>query len=154
VRSQTAVAVKEGYPAAGKELLKLMPTDPQAFARRLILSNHVENYYFKVPVLAYVDPATFVDVVSQLDTHALSIVYGTLEERYKHFAGDLVDEEEWLAKVASLLASKMQERKGRMSGYWLGLLAEAVRAGAKAVNQAAADAKATAPVADPSEKSD
>ena len=120
----TAAARKASYPAAAQELIRLMKTDPQMFARSLVLSNHAENRYFKVPVLVHAEVGSFVNVLMELQAPALSTVTYTIQNRYEHFRADLADEKHWLEDLVRQLKPKVSERKGSMTGFWLNTLRE------------------------------
>lgn len=120
----TAAARKASYPAAAQELIGLMKSDPQKFARSLVLSNHAENRYFKVPVLVHAEVVSFVNALTELQAPALSTVTYTIQNRYEHFGAELADEKHWLEELVRQLQPKVIERKGSMTGFWLNTLCE------------------------------
>lgn len=120
----TALARNESYPAVAQELIRLMESDPREFAKRLVLSNDPGNRYYKTPVLAHADVASFIDTLLKLEVPALSTVKSTFENRYEHFKTELADEKHWLEELVRHLEPKVVERKGRMTGFWLNLLRE------------------------------
>jgi hypothetical protein len=130
----TKAAREESYPAAAHEVIKLMDSDLQLFARCLVLSNHAENRYYKTPVLAYADPASFVAAVAELQGIHLRTLVLTIQERYEHFQTELAPEGPWLESIANLLQAEISKRPHTMSCFWLKLLREKATAAATALS--------------------
>jgi hypothetical protein len=106
-------ALEESYPSKGIALLYEMKVDPTLFFRRVCLTNNDDNIYYRVPILASINPDTF--VVSFLDLHPAHqrTVMMALRSRYEHSAleRELASEKDWLHSIIS----KLKERATGMS---------------------------------------
>jgi hypothetical protein len=126
IKEAAELARKESLPEVAKELIEVLKTDPQKFARYLTLSNHEDNKYYQTPVLAHANVELFVDTLMGLSSPSLSTIVYTMESRYDHFRAELIEEKPWLEKLAEQLKEKSGERSGKMSGHWLNSLREKV----------------------------
>lgn len=106
VRQKTAEALADALPTVGRELLDVMASDSGLFARRLLLTNSADNLYYNRPVLAHIEPATFVEQLLALHPSKWRHVARVLRERYSHeaFAGELLGELPWLREVQRILS--------------------------------------------------
>lgn len=92
-------------PEIAEELLANMADDPSLFLRRVCLTNHDENEFYDVPVLASLDPQRFVDVLLALHPRRQRTAMLALKSRYEHgrIDGDLAAERDWATSVRNLL---------------------------------------------------
>jgi hypothetical protein len=88
-------------PAIAVDLLANMRDDPSLFLRRVCLTNHEDNKFYDIPVLASLDPAKFVAVFLGLHPHGQRNAMIALETRYEHgrIDKDLLDERPWAIEV-------------------------------------------------------
>lgn len=95
------VAEVDRRPAIAEELLANMRDDPSLFLRRICLTNHEDNEFYDIPVLASLDPARFVKVFLELHPRGQRNAMVALKARYEHgrVDHDLVDERPWAIKV-------------------------------------------------------
>jgi hypothetical protein len=98
-------AEHDRHPTIAKELLRDMAEDPDRFVRRVNLISGEENDFHDVPILAAIDPNSFVEVL--LDHHparqrALLIA---LRLRYDHgnLDRELAAERPWVNEVRDRL---------------------------------------------------
>ncbi|WP_322005107.1 hypothetical protein [Paraburkholderia tropica] len=133
LKQQRQEAIEDTYPVEAIALLNLVYDDPEKFARCLNFSNHSDNRFHSVPILAYVDPETFVGTLTAAAVSAQWTVLGAIRERYAHefSLGDLIAESNWLRQAAEALARVVAERKGKLSGDRLLYIVEALEEGAK-----------------------
>lgn len=88
-------------PAIAEELLVNMRDDPSLFLRRVCLTNHEDNKFYDIPVLASLDPAKFVAVFLGLHPRDQRSAMIALKARYEHgrIDHDLLDERPWAIEV-------------------------------------------------------
>lgn len=60
LRTTSQQAQEDGYLDGAQQLVQLISTDSQKFARSIMLSNHAENCYYNVPIFAFSDVSEFV----------------------------------------------------------------------------------------------
>jgi KAP family P-loop domain len=108
-------------PERAKELLEVMRNDDQKYFRMLCVNAVEEGPYWDVPVLAYLDPALFVDVVLALKPKSINTVFLAFRERYERHRHDtvLAKELEWLRTVRTDFDSKISGL-GQLSKYRIG----------------------------------
>lgn len=99
-------AREDGYPAQAADLLKEMETDPELYFRRLNVTNSDDNIYYRVPVLASIEPDTFVSTLLNLHPAHQRIVMKAFKTRYENgrLGRELPEEGEWLVVVRDKLA--------------------------------------------------
>lgn len=105
-------AREESYPAKAAELLVCMKSDPNLFFRRLNLTNSEDNIYWRVPILAFIDPEDFVDELLGLSPSLQRSALMAVKARYEHASldGELKKEKPWLETVAV----KLEDKASRM----------------------------------------
>ena len=88
-------------PAIAEELLANMRDDASLFLRRVCLTNHEDNKFYDVPVLASLDPAKFVAVFLGLHPRNQRNAMIALKARYEHgrIDRDLLEERPWAIEV-------------------------------------------------------
>jgi hypothetical protein len=88
-------------PAIANDLLKVMLDDPSQFLRRICLTNHEDNEFYNIPVLASLDAREFVDAFLGLHPEKQRTVMLALKMRYQNgmIDRDLVDERLWATEV-------------------------------------------------------
>lgn len=99
-------------PEIAEELLANMVEDPSLFLSRICMTNHGENEFYNVPVLASLEPQRFVDKLLDLHPQRQRIALLALKSRYEHgrLDRDLAAEREWATNVRNLLLSASQGR--------------------------------------------
>jgi len=133
VQVQMQAAREDAYPTEAHALLELIQDDPQKFARSIILSNHSDNRFYAVPILAYASSQDFVDKVAVASVSAQWTLRAAIQERYAldFSIGALAAEADWLTQTSALLARVVAQRKGKLSGDRLNYIVEAMSTGAK-----------------------
>lgn len=98
-------ASEDQYPEKAKALLAEMATNTDLFARRLIISNSVDNIYSNVPILLAIKPADFVAQVMALPPENRRTALIAFSQRYSFLTHTprLIPEVNWLAEVKDLL---------------------------------------------------
>lgn len=88
-------------PVIAEELLVNMRDDPSLFLRRVCLTNHGDNKFYNIPVLASLDPARFTAVFLGLHPRGQRNAMIALKARYEHgrIDHDLLDERPWAIEV-------------------------------------------------------
>lgn len=88
-------------PAIAEELLVNMREDPSLFLRRVCLTNHEDNKFYDIPVLASLNPARFVAVFLGLHPRGQRNAMIALKARYEHgrIDHDLLDERPWAIEL-------------------------------------------------------
>ncbi|WP_111186395.1 P-loop NTPase fold protein [Stenotrophomonas maltophilia] len=121
-------AAVELRPALANDLLTLMVNDPSQFLRRICLTNHEDNEFYDIPILASLDVRKFVDAFLGLHPAKQRTVILALKLRYQHrmLDRDLEDERRWATEVRSqILAASAtmspisKDRIQRLIGYGL-----------------------------------
>lgn len=133
--SEMSLKVKEeNLPIKANDLIEIMKSDTSKFLRMIILSNSPDQVYWDTPIFKYSDPNKFVDCLSELPPKARRRTIGALVERYKlenRNSRRLLEELDWIKTVSNLLRTKVDQKKGTVSGTTLGwqlkLLEEMVR---------------------------
>jgi len=108
----------ENRPEIGKDLLKLMTSDVNAFAGNLIQMGH-ECTYYDIPILSSIDPESFVDTFISLSPFEQNLVSRVFEKRYS-FKNNCEDEKDWLIKISELMFEKQGLLEGQLSGFRIG----------------------------------
>lgn len=82
-----------------------MVDGPNQFLRRICLTNHEDNEFFDIPVLADLDVREFVDTFLGLHPEKQRTVMMALKMRYQHGFLDryLADERPWATEVRDQL---------------------------------------------------
>lgn len=101
-------ATADEYPQDGMNLLDEMASDPKLYFRRLCLTNSDDNWYSRVPILAYIDPNRFVAVLLQQHPAHQRVIMSAFRSRYEHggLQGDLAAERTWLIAVRDMLIKR------------------------------------------------
>lgn len=115
---------QERMPNAASELIKIMKTDVSKFARMIFLSNSEDCHYWNIPIFKYADITEFFDNLLDLQPKDRRTIIYALDERYKpeNNSSNLIDELDWLRKVRNELQNKSVQKKGKVSGYTIGLM--------------------------------
>ena len=105
LRNKTQRAIEDTYPKKAVDLLKEMQTDVQLFYRHLCLTNSSENIYYRTPILASLDPDTFVAALLKLHPTEQHTVMMIFKARYEHgqLERDLKEEKAWVKIVRDKL---------------------------------------------------
>jgi hypothetical protein len=130
-------AVEASYPYKATELLNLMALNTRDFCRSLILSNdYMGPRYYDTPILKYILPADFVKAFESLSPDQMSLVSGTINERYSldYSKAKLQSELPWLLEVAPLLREAQAKRTGKMSGVHIGYVAKSFESAIASLN--------------------
>jgi hypothetical protein len=106
--------VVDAYPEKSEILMKEMEKDPDLFLRRICFTQSEDNLYYRIPILAYIDPDIFVTaLLAQHPGHQHTLLRA-LERRYEGggLDRDLASERTWLTAVRD----KLQARADDMTG--------------------------------------
>ena len=111
-------AFEDTYAAKGLDILDDLKRDAQQFYRQLCYSAHSGGEYASIPVLAKIDPDTFLDTLLSLHPSNQHVAMMTLKARFEHGRLDreLPDERPWLEKVRDHLLVRARSMKP-MSRY-------------------------------------
>jgi hypothetical protein len=106
-------ATEDKYPELAMDLLKEMETDPHLYQRRLSLTNSEDNWYYRIPILSFVDAETFVSSLLRQSPEHQRIIWATFKPRYEHHGlkKELAAERTWLEQVRA----KLHQRAESMS---------------------------------------
>lgn len=117
ILQETETAFQDDLPTQALKLLDLIGVDTLLFAQKLILSNHTENLYYKIPILDLLDAGLFVDKLLTASLDDKRIISKALKERYQfaEFNHSLVKELPWLKQVAERLRGEVTARAGKIS---------------------------------------
>lgn len=117
-------AVLESYPSEAATLLQLMKDETDKFSRYLIFSNHEDNRFYEVPILAHIPPSDFVNAFLELTPDQRRTVAYVFQERYTvtQFKSKLVSEIAFLKEIIQLLAKVKAAHDGKMSAFTIGLV--------------------------------
>ena len=108
-------------------MLKEMETDPELYIRRICLTNSSDNWYYRLPILASIDPERFVSSLMQQSPEHQRLIIRAFKARYEHggLEGELASEKPWLADVRTRLLGRA-DRLSPMGKYRLLRLVETV----------------------------
>ncbi len=115
-------------PAIAEELLANMRDDPSLFLRRVCLTNHEDNEFYDIPVMASLDPARFVTVFLGLSPRDQRNSMVALKSRYEHgrIDRDLLDERPWAMKVRNQILAASEAMSPISKDRLRGLLVHAL----------------------------
>ncbi|MBL4691788.1 MAG: hypothetical protein JKY92_00465 [Magnetovibrio sp.] len=101
-------ALEDSYPEKAKILMQEMHDDTDLFFQRLCINNTVNQLYYEIPILSYIEPDDFVDQLLSLPQDQQLTVISVFKQRYEHtgFVEKLRDEIPWLNKVSVILRNK------------------------------------------------
>lgn len=101
---------EERRPEIAEQLLTEMMADASHFMRRICLTNHEDNEYYNVPVLASLAPDRFVGALMDLHPQRRRTVLHALKLRYEHgqIDSDLSPERTWAESVREILLAKSE----------------------------------------------
>jgi hypothetical protein len=115
-------------PNDAKDLLAIMKTDPWKFRKMVCLSQTLEQIYFSVPIIKYIETDSFLESLLSMKFEEQQAVFWALKERYEIFIDmnkELISELEWLKELQGKLLEQAKSKKGKLSGYLLSSLNEA-----------------------------
>jgi hypothetical protein len=126
VSSQSEAVLLEQLPKEASNLVALIKSAPDLVMRKLVLSNHADNMYFKTPILQYIDPGEFVAALLDTTPSGRRFVAYAFKDRYafSEFNKLLLPELPWLSKVVELLRSAIEARTGKISSHSMKTLLE------------------------------
>ena len=115
-------------PAIAEELLANMRDDPNLFLRRVCLTNHEDNEFYDIPILASLDPARFVTVFLGLSPRGQRSAMVALKSRYEQgrIDGELLDERPWAIKVRNQILAASEAMSPISKDRLRGLLVHAL----------------------------
>jgi hypothetical protein len=95
------------YPEQVDELLRELRADPDLYFRRLCVTSSGDSIYYRIPILASIDPSVFVDLVLQQSPSRQRVIMMAFKGRYEHgqLKGELAAEAPWLLGVRDKLVS-------------------------------------------------
>ncbi|AFY71643.1 KAP P-loop domain protein [Thalassoporum mexicanum PCC 7367] len=120
------VVRKERMPFKVKQLLAKMEKEPAEFRHLIYLNNNQsedpdEREYYKTPLFIskYVAPTEFVSLFLRMSIEDQRSALFAFKKRYEVYNQDLISELPWLRSVKNLLLQESENRKGKLSGFWL-----------------------------------
>ena len=115
LRAKLARATADAYPAIASELIQTLADEPERFMDRISTARRRSGGLARTPVLAMLDPDTFVSAVLALNPAAQRDVLLSLKTRYEHriLAGELAAERSWALSVSE----KFEAAKAAMAPY-------------------------------------
>ena len=95
------------YPEQADELLRELQADRDLYFRRLCVTSSDDSIYYRIPILASIDPEVFVDLVLQQSPSRQGVILMAFKGRYEHgqLKGELAVEAPWLLEVRDKLLS-------------------------------------------------
>jgi hypothetical protein len=98
-------AAEDTYPERGLSLLSEMKADPHLFFRRICVTNSADNLYYRIPILASIDPTAFVSSILECHPADQRTIMMALRSRYEHggLQRELAPEKAWLSAVRDKL---------------------------------------------------
>ncbi|MBU1393010.1 MAG: KAP family NTPase [Gammaproteobacteria bacterium] len=113
-------------PEVASDLLDLMVSDNLLFVRRLILTNHADNVFYKTPILNHICVDDFVNKLLSLNATDFRMTGSMFKERYSvnSFNDILKLELPWLIDLSDALKIKRQEASTKLSGYRINIMIE------------------------------
>lgn len=126
IKQKHEEATLESYPREAEKLAELMKTNPLEFCQNLIVfrGSDVACRFYNIPILSFMSDETFVNTFISLDQNDRRRIADVFNDRYDHYASDLIDELDWLKNVTERLEKIAQERIGKISGHAIGLMIE------------------------------
>lgn len=121
VSQQADEAYAGTLSSRSQELMSLLPDKPMEFSQELYHSNSNGSTFYNVPILSYIDPEAFANILCELTPESMYDATRFLVERYKFLADreSLITEQDWLLEVKNLLEQKVVSNQGRLSGFGL-----------------------------------
>lgn len=124
-KAQNLESVKN-LPDAAQDLLGIMQNEVWKFYNMICLNNSPEQIYYDVPVLKYIHPTAFVKNFLLMHIDNKRCVFWALNKRYEY--GDinekLIEELTWIKSIRKLLSNEADNKKHKVSGYFLRLMIE------------------------------
>ena len=110
----------DSLPDAGRQLLRTLKDDPDAYLRTLCTNNFSASVYYNVPVLATIPPEDFASHVLDLNPESQRTAFSTFKARYESglLSSDLANEKAWLPAVKKAFEEKAKTLRP-MSRYRL-----------------------------------
>ncbi|WP_333622183.1 P-loop NTPase fold protein [Stenotrophomonas indicatrix] len=101
MNGRRGAAFNDLQPALAEDLIKNLKTDVRLFLRRICQTNHEENEFFDIPILASLDVPRFVAAFLELHPATQRTAMLALKMRYERgrLDGDLKDERPWATAV-------------------------------------------------------
>ncbi len=118
IQDQISRSQFDDYPKLAEELLNILSESIEKFKDKIILSNSHENLYYEVPILKFISPEDFVQVILKLPNREKKYLGDILEKRYQiaQFNSKLKDELPWLRELVSILNVEKAKLQGKISG--------------------------------------
>jgi hypothetical protein len=119
IEQRQVKALESSYPEQAAKLLELVGTDTDLFYRRIILSNHQDNFYYETPILHLISPNVFVNRMLSASPENWKTVVYALKQRYRTrlINLELQDELDWLKEISKLLQNEVENRTGKISSF-------------------------------------
>lgn len=98
----------DSYPQKASELLDELQADPDLYFRRLCATGSSDSIYSRIPILASIDPESFVDLVLEQSPDKQRVIMMAFKGRYEcgGLERDLTSEAPWLRNVRETLLAK------------------------------------------------
>jgi hypothetical protein len=101
-------AAVDQHPERALDLLKEMESDPELYVRRICLTNSSDNWYYRIPILAAIEPERFVSSLTRQSPEHQRLIIRAFKSRYEHggLEGELASERPWLADIYKRLLER------------------------------------------------
>ena len=102
---------QDKLPDLAQQLLVNLAEDPSIFLQRICLTNHQDNEFYNVPVLAYLDPQEFINILLDLHPSQQTTALLALKLRYENMHLDRVlgAERKWAETIRYLLFAASEQ---------------------------------------------
>jgi hypothetical protein len=103
--SRRNLAYEELFPSQAKDLLKELEVDVDLFFRRINITNSEDSIYYRVPLLASIDPDIFISTLLKLHPKKQRVALMALKSRYEggRLSRELIAEKPWRQAVKDRL---------------------------------------------------
>jgi hypothetical protein len=130
LRNKIQEAKESRYPIKAKNLLTAITTKTAEAAQALTITpTGVLGDYADIPILSFIKPQDFVDVILQLQPGNLKILLRSIYQRYNKAIPNepIAKEHSWLSTVASLFEKESNKREGTITGYQLKMFSKTLQ---------------------------
>lgn len=126
INEKTEESTIQKMPEVASDLLNLMASDNLLFVRKLILTNHADNVFYKTPILNHISVDDFVAKLLSLNGTDFRMTGSMFKERYsdKSFNEILKLELPWLIDLSNALEIKREAASNKLSGYRISIMLE------------------------------
>lgn len=123
-------AIARDLPSVAQKLLDVMGEDVWQFHKMVVREKKLPVFdeengkYADVPVLKYIEEASFLEKFLQLSHKNKRTICYALDNRHNSRKKDLLEELDWLKSILKLVEKEAASKEGKLSGYLLNSLIE------------------------------